>query len=109
MSLQPWQLQARKAQDILHNSLPKQWLLPEDKLPPPDQKYVLDIPRTNGLLTDRELTITEMSAMALVAEMGEGKLSAEEVVVAFLKRAVIGHQLVCCFILAYSDCILIRV
>lgn len=35
-----------------------------------------------------------MSASALVQEMGSGKLSAEEVVTAFIKRAVVGHQLV---------------
>ena len=94
MSLQPWELQARKARDALQRSIPKQWLLPEDKLPPADQKNVADFPRKSGLLTERELTITEMSATALVAGMENGRLSAEEVVIAFLKRAVLGHQLV---------------
>lgn len=91
---QPWELQARKAKDILENSIPKQWLLPKDKLPPTDEKSVLDFPRKSGLLTERELDTTELSATALVAEIGAGKLSAEEVVVAFLKRSVLGHQLV---------------
>jgi len=91
---QPWELQARKAKDILENSIPKQWLLPEDKFPPADEKSVIDFPRKSGLLTERELGITELSATALVAEMGAGELSAEEVVVAFLKRSVLGHQLV---------------
>ncbi|BCR87097.1 uncharacterized protein ACHE_31084A [Aspergillus chevalieri] len=90
---QPWELQARKAKDILENSIPKQWLLPEDKFPPADEKSVIDFPRKSGLLTERELGITELSATALVAEMGAGELSAEEVVVAFLKRSVLGHQL----------------
>ncbi|KAF7591333.1 hypothetical protein BBP40_001657 [Aspergillus hancockii] len=88
-----WQTEALKAKAILHNSLPKQWLLPDDKLPPPNQKDVVDFPRTSGLLTNRELSITDMSATALVSGMGAGQLSAEEVVVAFLKRAVLGHQL----------------
>ena len=94
MSLQPWELQARKARDALQRSIPKQWLLPEDKIPPVDQKNVADFPRKSGLLTERELTITEMSATALVADMGNGLLSAEEVVIAYLKRSVLGHQLV---------------
>ena len=94
MSLQPWELHTRKARDILQRSIPKKWLLPEDKLPPVDQKNVEDFPRKSGLLTERELTITEMSATALVADMGVGRLSAEEVVIAFLKRSVLGHQLV---------------
>lgn len=35
-----------------------------------------------------------MSATKLVAEMGQGNMKAEVVVVAFLKRSVLGHQLV---------------
>lgn len=89
-----WESQAQKGKDILNNSIPKQWLLPVDRLPPPSQKSVVDFPKQSGLLNERELNITEMSATELVTEMGNGKLSAEEVVVAFLKRAVLGHQLV---------------
>ena len=90
-----WQTEALKAKTILQSSIPTQWLLPEDKLPPSDQKNVADFPRASGLFTNRELLITEMSATSLVAGMGAGRFSAEEVVVAFLKRAVLGHQLVC--------------
>ena len=89
-----WEIQAQKGRDILNNSIPKQWLLPADRLPPASQKSVVDFPRQSGLLNERELDITDMSATALVTEMGNGKLSAEEVVVAFLKRAVLGQQLV---------------
>lgn len=92
---QPWKSQSAKAKDILQNSIPIPWVLPENKLPPAAQKNVLDFPRQNGVLTKKDLSITEMSAGALVGEMGAGKLGAEEVVVAFLKRAVIGQQLVC--------------
>lgn len=94
MSLHGWERQAQKGRDILHNSVPKQWLLSADELPPATQKNVLNFPRQSGLLNERELGVTDLSATALVAEMGSGKLSAEEVVVAFLKRAVLGHQLV---------------
>lgn len=89
-----WETQAQKGKDILNNSIPKQWLLPVDRLPPVSQKSVVDFPKQSGLLNEHELLITEMSATALVTEMGNGKLSAEEVVIAFLKRAVLGHQLV---------------
>lgn len=94
MSLQGWERHAQKGRDILDNSIPKQWLAPADKLPLPTQKNVIDFPGQSGLLSGRELTITEMSATELVGEMGRGKLKAEEVVVAFLKRSVLGHQLV---------------
>lgn len=96
MSVQNWEIRARRAKDVLLNSVPKQWILPAHKLPPAHQKNVEDFPRKSGILSDREVSITEMSATALVAGMGAGLLSAEEVVVAFLKRAVLGHQLVCC-------------
>lgn len=91
---QDWKIQSAKARAIQQNSIPKQWLVDESKLPSPEQKSVLDFARTSGTLSEKELSITEMSASALVAQMGAGKLSAEEVVVAFLKRGVIGQQLV---------------
>ncbi|EAW13376.1 fatty-acid amide hydrolase [Aspergillus clavatus NRRL 1] len=93
MSTENWEGQARKAKDLLQNSIPKQWLVSADKLPPADQKNVEDFPRKSGVLSDREISITEKSATALVAGMAAGMLTAEEVVVAFLKRAVLGHQL----------------
>ncbi|OJJ46392.1 hypothetical protein ASPZODRAFT_132487 [Penicilliopsis zonata CBS 506.65] len=93
MTLHTWQLQAQKGKAILDNSIPKQWLIPVDQLPAADQLNVEDFPRKSGLFSAEELRITEMSASALLAEMGAGKLTAEEVVVAFLKRAVLGHQL----------------
>ena len=89
-----WELQAQKAKDILQDSIPKQWLLPAHKLPSADEKNVEDFPRKSGLLSEKELAITDMSATSLVGEMGAGRLTAEEVVVAFLKRSVLGHQLV---------------
>lgn len=89
-----WESQAQKGRDILTNSIPKQWLVPADRLPPASQKSVVDFPRESGSLSTRELQITDMTATALVAEMGKGALTAEDVVTAFLKRAVIGHQLV---------------
>jgi len=104
MSLQNWEHQAQKGRDILINSIPKQWLLPADKLPPPTQKNVIALPRQSGLLSERELTITDMSATGLVAEMGRGNLKAEEVVVAFLKRSVLGHQLVGSPMLFPTEC-----
>lgn len=69
-------------------------MVPPDRLPPAEQQNVLKFPRKCGILDDSELAITELSATALVAAMGQGQYSAEEVVVAFLKRSVVGHQLV---------------
>lgn len=95
MTIQNWQQQAQKAKEILQASIPEQWLLPAHRLPSPDQKNVEDFAARSGALSDRELAITGMSATALVNGMAAGLLSAEEVVVSYLKRAVLGHQLVC--------------
>ncbi|CAG7931838.1 unnamed protein product [Penicillium olsonii] len=88
-----WESQAQKGKDVLNNSIPKQWLVPVDRLPPASQKSVVEFPRSSGLLSTHELLITDMTATALVEEMGKGALTAEEVVTAFLKRAVMGHQM----------------
>ncbi|KAF7718109.1 Uncharacterized protein PECH_002446 [Penicillium ucsense] len=93
MSLNNWEQQAQKGRDILQNSIPKQWLLPESRLPPTTQKNVIRFIRESGALSEHELRITDSSATELVREMRRGKLAAEEVIVAFLKRAVVGHQL----------------
>lgn len=94
MAVENWEREAQKGRDILQNSIPQQWLASADQLPPPSQKNVADFPKSSGLLSERDLQITDLSATALVADMGAGKLTAEETVVAFLKRAVLGHQLV---------------
>ena len=92
---QDWQTQSQRARDILEASIPKQWLAPPEKLPPPEQLAVYDFAKTSGLLSDKELEITEKSATELVTDMAAGALTAEEVVIAFLKRSVLGHQVVC--------------
>lgn len=49
----------------------------------------------SGILTDKEVEITERySVRSLLDEMASGKLSAEEVTVAFCKRAALAQQLV---------------
>lgn len=94
MAAKNWEAQAQICRDILEKSIQKQWLLPADKLPAPGRTNVIDIPRESGILTDKELLITETDATGLVEAMGKGTWTAEEVTIAFLKRATIGHQLV---------------
>jgi len=56
---------------------------------------VLDVPRSCGILSEREIKITEdYDAVAIIAGIKAGELSAEEVTVAFCKRAAIAQQLV---------------
>ncbi len=83
---------AKKQRQLL--SIPEQW-----KLTPPvpdEERRVLDIPRTSGLLTARELEITDTTNIhTLLNKLHSAEWSSVEVTTAFYKRAVIAQQLVC--------------
>ena len=90
----PWEVEAEKCRRVLKDSIQTQWLLPKDKLPSSDRLNVLDVPKESGMLSERELDITNSDATGLTKKMETGDWSAEEVTIAYLKRATIGHQLV---------------
>ena len=55
----------------------------------------LDAVRQSGVLTDKELGITETpTAGTLLLQLQRGELSAEEVAISFCKRAAVAQQLV---------------
>ncbi|GFF50619.1 putative amidase C550.07 [Aspergillus udagawae] len=102
---------ARRKQAQLDSGIPTEWRLPAHLIPagmlfPPSpvahsQAYrrenVMDIPRRSGLLTQKELRITEnWDVRGLLAQMREGTCSAEDVARAFSKRAAIAHQVTRC-------------
>lgn len=75
--------------------IPKEWLLPASKLPPAEQLDVSSVPHDCGMLTARELEITETDDVAvLLAKLASAEWSAVEVVTAFYKRAIVAHQVV---------------
>lgn len=82
----------------LSDKIPRERWLKEDvisKLP----NDVTGIPRACGLLTEKELQITEQyDAPALVKELASGSLTSVEVTTAFCKRAAIAHQLTGCLV-----------
>lgn len=86
------------------DKIPKEWLLPSSILEGlqmpldkhPNRVNDLDIPRKSGILTAKELDITEnYTVESLLAKLRNGELSALDVTVAFSKRAAIAQQLVC--------------
>lgn len=89
---QTWSDIASSAQNSLLDSIPGKWRLPQ----PPDTSLtdVRSVPRTCGLLTPKQLEITEQTASELVAQLREGKLSSVDVTEAFCARAAIAHQCV---------------
>ncbi|KEF58779.1 uncharacterized protein A1O9_03622 [Exophiala aquamarina CBS 119918] len=77
-------------------NIPEEWYLPQELInnPPRD---VSTIPSTCGLLSAEELDITENhDATSLAEAIAARKYTAVTVIKAFIKRAAIAHQLVCC-------------
>jgi hypothetical protein len=91
----PWQSIARRKQQEQANAIPQSWTL--KTRPAANRKNVLAIPRECGILSGREIEITEKyDATALVQQLVARKLKSVDVVTAFCKRAAIAQQLVRC-------------
>lgn len=74
------------------SKIPKEWLLPKSYH---GATNFIDVPLTCGVLSDAECNITSnFDATALLEKLKSGEWSAEQVTVAFCKRAAIAHQLV---------------
>lgn len=80
--------------------IPKDWRLSSDllsKIQSDSNANVLSVPGSCGILTPKELEITEAAdATTLLQKLAKGELSAYEVTLAFCKRAAIAQQLVNC-------------
>ncbi|TBU30787.1 general amidase [Dichomitus squalens] len=95
---------ARKQQQL--DAIPKAWTID----PPPDQRRnVLDVPRTCGLLTPRELEITDtVDVDTILVKLRTGQWTSVEVTTAFYKRAIIAQQLTNCLTEIFVDRALAR-
>lgn len=95
-----WQELAKSKRESVAAKIPKDWLLPVDltsQYTETSTLNVLDVPRTCGLLTEKELAITaNYDATDLIGLMVKGELKSIEVVTAFCKRAAIAQQCVNC-------------
>ncbi|CUM68160.1 uncharacterized protein PRCAT00005877001 [Priceomyces carsonii] len=79
--------------------IPSQWRLDSrylDLINESSTVSVTNVPRECGILTQKELEITEIKASCLLKLLISGKLSSYEVTLAFCKRAAIAHQLTNC-------------
>lgn len=98
------ELAAEKKQRQL-KSIPQGWFVS----PPPDSTLdVTGFPETCGLLTEREIKITNTSVDVLLEKLACGEWSAVDVTTAFYKRAIIAHQLVNCLTEIFVDHALAR-
>lgn len=95
-----WKQLALSKRIATFNNIPKDWLLPIEQASTYTETSpisALDVPRTCGILTQKELDITEnYDAVDLVALMTKGELTSVQVVTAFCKRAAIAHQTTNC-------------
>ena len=83
---------AAEKQAQRQKQIPEQWLLSKDYS---SLTNVMDVPLTCGILSDAEIDITSnFDATALLEKLETGVWSAEQVTIAFCKRAAIAHQLV---------------
>ncbi|KAF3045514.1 hypothetical protein E8E12_008881 [Didymella heteroderae] len=83
--------------------VPSDLVLPSSLIADPPND-VSNIPNTCGLLTDREIDITEdYNAVNLAHAIASKELTAVEVTTSFAKRAIIAHQLTCCLTQWFMD------
>jgi len=102
MASEDWKTISQRKRDSNASKIPADWKLSKEileKYDPESHQSVLDVPRTCGVLSEKEVEITEKyDGMALLEKLARGELSSVEVVTAFCKRAAVAQQLVCIYI-----------
>lgn len=58
-----WQVLARRRQEDINNAIPKAYHVPDNVL---EGHAFIDLPKRSGILNDRELQITSMTATVLL-------------------------------------------
>jgi amidase len=86
-----WQEIAADRKQSIEDKIPAEWRVDPSQL---EKKRVVDVPKTCGLMTERELSITELSAVEILTAIQTRQLTAVETTRAFCKRAAIAHQAV---------------
>ena len=91
-----WQDIAKAKQASLLESIPKEWRIPADLLPPESQLDVTGFPQESGFFTDNELEYTSAKIPELLQQIHSSQWKAADVAQAFSKRAAVCHQLTNC-------------
>lgn len=87
-----WETAAREAREGIERAIPSKWRLQEGQKE--GLKDFTQVPVTCGLLSEKDIEITELDASSLTRKLASGELSATSVTEAFCGRAAIAHQLV---------------
>ncbi|KAJ4387083.1 hypothetical protein N0V93_007670 [Gnomoniopsis smithogilvyi] len=91
-----WEQIAARKRAALQASIPKEWVVPTDLLPPDSETDVTTWPESSGWFTAEELAITNLTATELVSKLASGTYSSVDVTKAFCKRAAAAHALTNC-------------
>lgn len=85
-----WQALAEDKKRRIDESIHAEWRVKT----PLQNGSRMQYPRESGIMTTKELVITESSAAELVSKIATGELTSVAVTTAFCKRAALAHQLV---------------
>lgn len=98
MTLESWQILVQQKQAEAAANIPNAWRLPSEytaNISETANTNVLDVPRRCGILSPKQIEITEnYDATALLEQIHSRKLSSYEVTEAFCIRAAIAQQVV---------------
>lgn len=89
---QSWQDRARQKREAILAAIPPDWIIKD--VPSVEEKKDVTGQYIRGLLSKREVEITETDAERIADMTTTGKWKAEEVTRAFCHRAALAHQLV---------------
>ncbi|KAG4027999.1 hypothetical protein MFRU_025g00650 [Monilinia fructicola] len=92
-STSSWQTIASHRRHQISSSIPPEWLLEPHLL---TTKHPIDLVKTCGLLTEREVHIVYSTAVELVEKMKRREYTAVEVTRAFCKASAVAHQATNC-------------
>jgi amidase len=91
-----WQDIAKAKRAALLDSIPKEWRISTDLMPPESQLDVTGFPKESGFFTKDELKYTSAKIPELLQQIHNGQWKAADVAQAFSKRAAVCHQLTNC-------------
>lgn len=89
------------AQRGVLDAIPQEWRVDINIFK--SNKDLRSVPAASGILTPRELEITELDVSTLAPKIASLEYTALEVTVAFCKRAAIAHQMVNCLTDFFPD------
>ncbi|KAF2792383.1 amidase [Melanomma pulvis-pyrius CBS 109.77] len=109
-TVESWQTKVAAKQKSCFEKIPKEWLLSTSIMDllqtplssTPNRLIQMDIPRKSGIMSERELDVTEKYTVGELLEgLRTGKMTSLEVTIAFSKRAAIAQQLTSCLTETY--------